>query len=152
RRLGRGGQPGPLLGSDLRRRRRRRPGGIAVPLRRAPGGRRQGAHGHRRHPGPALMSSDQARKLALVTGASGGIGYELALILARHGHDLVLVARRADKLAALAERLELDHGIRVRVIAKDLARPEAAAEIHETLAAEGLAVDVLVNNAGVGLL
>jgi uncharacterized protein len=98
------------------------------------------------------MSADRARKLALVTGASGGIGYELAVILARHGHDLVLVARRADKLAALAERLELDHGIRARVIAKDLARPEAAAEIHETLAAEGLAVDVLVNNAGFGLL
>ncbi|HWD71258.1 MAG TPA: SDR family oxidoreductase [Actinomycetota bacterium] len=98
------------------------------------------------------MSSDQTRKLALVTGASGGIGYELAVVLARHGHDLVLVARRADKLAALAERLELDHGVRVRVIAKDLARPEAAAEIHEMLAAEGLVVDVLVNNAGIGLL
>jgi short-subunit dehydrogenase len=90
--------------------------------------------------------------LALVTGASGGIGEELARILARHGHDLVLVARSADKLAALAERLELDHGIKVRAIAKDLARPEAAAELHEALAAEGLAVDVLVNNAGLGLL
>jgi uncharacterized protein len=90
--------------------------------------------------------------LALVTGASGGIGYELARILARHGHDLILVARSADKLAALAERLELDHGIQVRAIAKDLARPEAAEEIHEWLAAEGLAVDVLVNNAGMGLL
>jgi uncharacterized protein len=90
--------------------------------------------------------------LALVTGASGGIGHELAQILARHGHDLVLVARSADKLAALAERLELDHGIEVRAIAKDLARPEAAAEIHEALAAEGLAVDILVNNAGLGLL
>jgi short-subunit dehydrogenase len=90
--------------------------------------------------------------LALVTGASGGIGEELARILARHGHDLVLVARSADKLAALAERLELDHGIKVRAIAKDLARPEAAAEIHEALAAESLAVDVLVNNAGLGLL
>jgi short-subunit dehydrogenase len=90
--------------------------------------------------------------LALVTGASGGIGYELARVLARHGHDLVLVARSADKLAALAERLELDHGITVRAIAKDLARPEAAAEIHEALATEGLAVDILVNNAGLGLL
>ena len=90
--------------------------------------------------------------LALVTGASGGIGHELAQILARHGHDLILVARSADKLAALAERLELDHGIEVRAIAKDLARPEAAAEIHEALAAEGLAVDILVNNAGLGLL
>jgi short-subunit dehydrogenase len=97
------------------------------------------------------MSSGR-NPLALVTGASGGIGYELARILARHGHDLVLVARSADKLAALAERLELDHGIQVRAIAKDLARPEAAAEIHEWLAAEGLAVDVLVNNAGMGLL
>ncbi|MFN2593061.1 MAG: SDR family NAD(P)-dependent oxidoreductase [Candidatus Dormibacteria bacterium] len=98
------------------------------------------------------MTSDHAGKLALVTGASGGIGYELALILARHGHDLVLVARRADKLSALAERLELDHRIHVRVVAKDLAHPGAAAEIHELLAAEGRAVDILVNNAGAALL
>ena len=97
------------------------------------------------------MSSGR-NPLALVTGASGGIGYELARILARHGYDLVLVARSADKLAALAERLELDHGIQVRAVAKDLARPDAAAEIHEWLAAEGLTVDVLVNNAGMGLL
>jgi short-subunit dehydrogenase len=97
------------------------------------------------------MSSGR-NPLALVTGASGGIGEELARILARHGYDLVLVARSADKLAALAERLELDHGIQVRAIAKDLARPDAAAEIHEWLAAEGLTVDVLVNNAGMGLL
>jgi short-subunit dehydrogenase len=97
------------------------------------------------------MSSGR-NPLALVTGASGGIGYELARILARHGYDLVLVARSADKLAALAERLELDHGIQVRAIAKDLARPDAAAEIHQWLAAEGLTVDVLVNNAGMGLL
>jgi short-subunit dehydrogenase len=97
------------------------------------------------------MSSGR-NPLALVTGASGGIGEELARILARHGYDLVLVARSADKLAALAERLELDHGIQVRAIAKDLARPDAAAEIHQWLAAEGLTVDVLVNNAGMGLL
>jgi short-subunit dehydrogenase len=91
------------------------------------------------------------RPLALVTGASGGIGYELALILARHGHDLVLVARSADKLTALAERLEKEHGIQARVVAKDLARPEAPQEIHDLLTAEGLEVDVLVNNAGFGL-
>ncbi|MCW3044315.1 MAG: short-chain dehydrogenase/reductase [Actinobacteria bacterium] len=97
------------------------------------------------------MSSGR-NPLSLVTGASGGIGEELARILARHGYDLVLVARSADKLAALAERLELDHGIQVRAVAKDLARPDAAAEIHEWLAAEGLTVDVLVNNAGMGLL
>jgi len=97
------------------------------------------------------MSSGR-NPLALVTGASGGIGEELARILARHGYDLVLVARSADKLAALAERLELDHGIQVRAVAKDLARTDAAAEIHEWLAVEGLTVDVLVNNAGMGLL
>ena len=90
-------------------------------------------------------------QLALVTGASGGIGFELARILARNGYDLVLVARSAEKLASVAEGLQRDHGIDVRVIVKDLAIPGAAAEIHEVLAADGLAVDILVNNAGVGL-
>jgi len=91
-------------------------------------------------------------KVALVTGASGGIGYELALLLARDGYDLVLVARSADRLAALAERLERDHGVSVRVMARDLAAPGAPEEIHAELAAQSVGVDVLVNNAGFGLM
>ena len=87
---------------------------------------------------------------ALVTGASGGIGEELARLFAADGHDLVLVARSRDKLARLSEELEGKHGVRARVLAADLARPEAPREIFEELSAAGLTVDALVNNAGVG--
>lgn len=80
---------------------------------------------------------------ALVTGASGGIGLELARLLAADGHDLVLVARSAGKLDELAAELAAE---RTRVIVADLSRPDAAAAIH----AEVPEVDVLVNNAGVG--
>lgn len=87
---------------------------------------------------------------ALVTGASGGIGEELARLFAADGHDLVLVARSRDKLARLSEELGGKHGVRARVVASDLARPEAPREIFEELGAEAVAVDALVNNAGVG--
>jgi short-subunit dehydrogenase len=91
------------------------------------------------------------RKLtALVTGASGGIGEELARLFAADGHDLVLVARSRDKLARLAEELTGRHGVGVRVLASDLARPEAPREIFEELGADGVGVDALVNNAGFG--
>ena len=80
---------------------------------------------------------------ALVTGASSGIGLELAKLLAADGHDLVLVARSTDRLDALAA--EIGPG-RVRVIGADLARPDAAPAIHAAVGD----VDVLVNNAGVG--
>ena len=87
---------------------------------------------------------------ALVTGASVGIGRELARVLAREGHDLVIVARDAERLAALADELRQRHGVSVRVFAKDLARPGAASELHRELAAAGVVLEVLVNNAGVG--
>ncbi len=87
---------------------------------------------------------------ALVTGASGGIGEELARLFAADGHDLVLVARSRDKLARLAQELEGRHGVKARVVAADLARAEAPREIFEELRGAGLAVDALVNNAGVG--
>ena len=87
---------------------------------------------------------------ALVTGASGGIGEELARLFAADGHDLVLVARSQDKLARLAEELGAKHGVSARVLASDLARPEAPREIFEELSAAGLTVDALVNNAGIG--
>lgn len=89
------------------------------------------------------------RKTALVTGASSGIGVEFARQLASTGHDLVLVARRVERLEALASELAAS-GARVEVLPADLTRPEAPAEIEAELAARGLVVDVLVNNAGLG--
>jgi short-subunit dehydrogenase len=89
---------------------------------------------------------------ALITGASSGIGLELAKLFARDGYDLVLVARRREKLESLGEDLGKRHGIRFRAIAADLADPAAPAEIVRQLAAASVAVDVLVNNAGFGEL
>jgi short-subunit dehydrogenase len=87
-------------------------------------------------------------KTALVTGASGGIGYELALLLARDRYDCVLVARSADKLAELAGRLEREFQVKTLVLAKDLGKASAVDEIFEEVTAAALPVDVLVNNAG----
>ncbi|HEV3468389.1 MAG TPA: SDR family oxidoreductase [Pyrinomonadaceae bacterium] len=87
---------------------------------------------------------------ALVTGASGGIGEELARLLAAGGRDLVLVARSQDKLEKLAGGLSAEHGVRARALPKDLARAEAPQEIYDELERDGVEVDVLVNNAGVG--
>jgi len=92
------------------------------------------------------------RPVALVTGASGGIGLALAEVLAADGHDLVLVARQEQKLRELAERLRARHGTRSLILASDLAQPGAAAAIAGRLEADGLEVDVLVNNAGFGSL
>ena len=87
------------------------------------------------------------RQTALITGASSGIGLELARLFAAGGYDLVLVARSADKLEELAGELR-KHGGAVRVLAKDLAKPESPEEVFQELEAAGIAVDVLVNNAG----
>jgi short-subunit dehydrogenase len=84
---------------------------------------------------------------ALITGASGGIGLELARIFAREHYDVVLVARSQDRLEEIAGELREGHGVKVDVIAKDLALPDAPAEIQRQVGA----VDVLVNNAGFGL-
>jgi short-subunit dehydrogenase len=91
-----------------------------------------------------------AKMTALVTGASGGIGLELARLFAADGHDLVLVARSADKLSSLADELKGKHNVRARVLPSDLARPEAPREIFDELQREGISIDALVNNAGVG--
>jgi uncharacterized protein len=87
-------------------------------------------------------------KTALITGASGGIGYELALLFARDGYDCILVARSQDKLKELAERLEREHRVKTLVLAKDLSKPSAVDEIYEEVTAASMHVDVLVNNAG----
>ena len=87
---------------------------------------------------------------ALITGASGGIGLELARIFAANRHDVVLVARSEDKLRELARECE-QKGVKAHVVAADLAKPEAARTIVDRVAALGLPIDVLVNNAGVGV-
>ena len=87
-------------------------------------------------------------RYALVTGASCGIGYELAKVLARDGKNVVVVARSKEGLEHLKAEVEKAYGTRVRVIAKDLADPKAPPEIFSELESEGIAVDVLVNNAG----
>lgn len=89
---------------------------------------------------------------ALITGASSGIGLELARLFAADGSKLVLVARSGEKLRELASELEAAHGVEVRVIVKDLSIPDAPTQIFDELQAAGSQVDVLVNNAGFGIL
>ena len=91
------------------------------------------------------------RRTALVTGASAGIGAAFAHLLARRGFDLVLVARRRERLEALAKELEQQSGVTAHVLAADLAYTGAPRAIHDELAHRGIPVDVLVNNAGYGL-
>ena len=88
---------------------------------------------------------------ALVTGASSGIGADLARVFAKEGRDLVLVARSQDRLEALARELREAHRVQARVLPADLSAPGAAALVHERITREGVEVDVLVNNAGFGL-
>ena len=90
-------------------------------------------------------------RLALITGASAGIGAAFARVFAAHGFDLVLTARREDRLRTLAAELERAHGIRAHVFRVDLAERDAPERLCADLAAANLAVDVLVNNAGYGV-
>lgn len=87
---------------------------------------------------------------ALITGASGGIGAELARYHAARGGDLVLVARSEDKLKALQLELENAHKIKVMVVVADLAQPESADQIFSATEQAGLNIDILINNAGFG--
>lgn len=96
------------------------------------------------------MTAHTHTMTALVTGASAGIGEALAVELAKQKFNLILVARRADRLDALAQRLTAEHGIRAHTIAADLAAQGAADKLFADVAARGLTVDILVNNAGLG--
>jgi short-subunit dehydrogenase len=87
-------------------------------------------------------------EIALVTGASAGLGTEFAKLLAADGAHLILVARRKDRLEALGKQLEAQHGIKTWSIAADLMQPGAAAQIVAEVKRLGLEVDVLINNAG----
>ena len=95
------------------------------------------------------MTANTRRPIALVTGASSGIGEELARCFARAQHDLVLVARSADKLQALGSQLEQQHQIRALALPIDLTEPEAAQRLAATLKRRRCLPDVLVNCAGV---
>jgi len=88
---------------------------------------------------------------ALVTGASAGLGESFARALAGKGHDLLLTARRGDRLETLAADLRHSHGINVHVFTADLSEVDAPAELIARVAAAGITIDMLVNNAGFGL-
>ena len=96
------------------------------------------------------MTLDLHGTTALVTGASSGIGVELARALAVRGSDLVLVARREDRLQQVAAELASAHGITATVLPADLAAPGAGARLVDDLAAQGVRIHTLVNNAGFG--
>jgi len=87
---------------------------------------------------------------ALITGASAGIGRALAHEFARDGYEVLLVARRADALEALAREINMTHGAPARTFPLDLADAHAPGALHDRLAAEGAIIDVVVNNAGFG--
>jgi short-subunit dehydrogenase len=90
------------------------------------------------------------RPTALITGASGGLGAEIARVLAQEGFDLLLVARSEGKLQALADELRATHGIEVQTFPCDLSREDAALDVYDYVLGRGMRVDALVNNAGFG--
>ncbi len=92
----------------------------------------------------------QRQQTALITGASGGIGYEFALLFAQDGYNLVLVDKRGEKLIKIADELQQKYGIFVKAIAKDLSIQKSVEEIFTLLQQASINVDVLVNNAGFG--
>lgn len=98
-----------------------------------------------------MTTPSTPRSLCLLTGASSGIGHAMAHALARRGIDLILVARRRDRLEALAATLQATHGITAHVRPADLSDPVNAEALYRGLCAEGLTPDLLVNNAGMGI-
>jgi len=96
------------------------------------------------------MSGEWNGKWALVTGASAGIGKALAEELARGGANLVLTARRQERLAALAQELKVKHRVKTEVFGADLTRPSAPEEIFGFTQGKGIEIELLVNNAGFG--
>jgi hypothetical protein len=91
------------------------------------------------------------RRTVLITGASSGIGEAFADVFSAHGFDLVLVARREDRLRALAERLSARDGVAAHVVVADLSEGDAVTRLCDELGARGLDIDALVNNAGYGV-
>lgn len=90
------------------------------------------------------------KNTALITGASSGLGSEFARIHAANGGDVIIVARRADKLNNLKKELENKYKVKAKVIAKDLTLPNAPQEIYDEIRQEGISIQYLINNAGFG--
>ncbi len=97
-----------------------------------------------------MSKIDYRNQIIIVTGASSGLGEEFARQLARRGSDLVLVARRADRLKSLADELTRAHGVTVTVVARDLGLPDAGRTLRAELESRGIHATGLVNNAGFG--
>jgi short-subunit dehydrogenase len=91
------------------------------------------------------------KQIALITGASSGIGLELSKLFAQDGYDLVLVARSTRKLETLASELRQAHGAEVTVLTADLSQPRAAMKVFEAVQERGIEIHTLVNNAGFGI-
>ena len=91
------------------------------------------------------------RTAALITGASSGIGTDIARVFAEHNYDTVLVARREDRLQALAEEIHDEFGVEAHVFPADLSIPESARALYDAVRAAGIDVEVVVNNAGIAL-
>lgn len=98
-----------------------------------------------------MTPPETVRRTALITGASAGIGAAFAHVFARHGFDLVLTARRLDRLEALAEQIRAGQNVTVRVVREDLADPAAPGRLRDGLVNAGVTIDALVNNAGYGV-
>jgi len=96
------------------------------------------------------MAETNNNQYALVTGATSGIGYELAKLFARDGYNLVIVARSEDELNSKQQEFSSTYGIKVVPIAKDLFEPTAAEELYQEVKNQGITVNVLVNDAGQG--
>ncbi len=97
------------------------------------------------------MSNEVSRKTALITGASAGIGAAFARIFASEGFDLVLTARREERLKELAAELKTAHGAKALCITADLEDPAAPQALHDRIKGEAVNIDALVNNAGYGV-
>jgi short-subunit dehydrogenase len=104
-----------------------------------------------RYPDSAMPSPDDFRgKWALVTGASAGIGAAIAHQLASHGANLILTARRRERIESLAAHLAAEFKTETRIVAADLNSPNAPQQIYDATEGAGLTVDILINNAGLG--
>ena len=94
--------------------------------------------------------TDLSGKYALITGASGGIGYELAKLFAKEKSKLVIIARSKGKLENIKNEIENKYDVKVYVLVKDLTKKDSSKEIYDELKENNIDIDILVNNAGFG--